>query len=288
MMKYRQCAKINLGLKIVNKREDGYHNLKSVFIPVGIYDKLIFKRAKKNIIVKCKGIKQEDNLIYKTARLLKEERSVLRGVKIIVKKKIPFAAGLGGGSADAAATIKMLNEFWETGLNEEDMYEFASKIGSDVPFFIYNKTAVVEGRGEIVKPIDTKISFYVIIIKPSFGLETKKIYQNFSFKSGQENNIERVIQGVKEQNFDMISKNIVNDLESGVLYDANKYNCIVNMKKDLLESGAIASLMSGSGSCTFGIYPTKKAAKNAKKQLIKKKYKRHQIYIAEAGKGIFE
>jgi 4-diphosphocytidyl-2C-methyl-D-erythritol kinase len=282
-MKYKQCCKINLGLKVIGKRKDEYHDLKSVFIPVAIFDTLFFKKTKKDVIVKCEGIEQEDNLVYKVASLIKEEFSVIKGVEIVIKKRIPIKAGLGGGSADAAAAIKILNKLWKLELKDKEMFNLATKIGSDVPFFLYNKTAIVEGRGDIVTIIDTAMSFYVLILKPAFGLETGKVFQNLKLNLCKSNNIENVIQGIKEKSLNKISGNIINDLENGILYDKEKSDYIEKVKNDLLLSGAMASSLSGSGSCVFGIYQTKKEAKISKAQMLCKGYSKEQMYISIAG-----
>ena len=163
-MKVKAYAKINLGLKVLGKREDGYHELEMIMVNVGLHDVLYFKISEDVMVIMDKTIcEMEDNIVYKTAMYIKNRYKVQQGVKIKIKKKIPDGGGMGGGSSDAASTIIALNKLWNLGLNKKEMLEVAAKIGSDVPFFIVNKLSFVKGRGEKIEEIDKKIDDNIIM-----------------------------------------------------------------------------------------------------------------------------
>jgi len=280
-MRVKQNCKINVGLKVLNKRTDGYHNLISVFVPISLYDTITFRLTPKEIKVKTKGILQEKNIVYQTAKFIQQEYNVNKGMKIHIYKKIPIEAGLGGGSANAAMTIKMCSKLWRLNLSFEEMIKIAEKIGSDVPFFVRNELAIVSGRGEIIEDLKSTIRIFALLIKPEFGLQTKEVFSHLHQKD-ENNKIEDVILGFKENNLKKITDYMQNDLEKGISYDSAKKEAILKIKKDLIDVGAINSSMSGSGSCVYGIFENSKESRKAKKILIKKGYSRRNLFIVNS------
>ncbi|MFA7009644.1 MAG: 4-(cytidine 5'-diphospho)-2-C-methyl-D-erythritol kinase [Bacilli bacterium] len=278
-MRTKQNCKINVGLKVLNKRTDGYHNLISVFVPVRLYDTLSYRLTSSKIVVKTKAIPQEKNIVYKTAKLMHEKYDVKKGIHIGIRKRIPIAAGLGGGSADAAMTIKMLNKMWGLNLSFEEMSKLGEEIGSDVPFFVQNELAVVRGRGEDVEKLDSSIKLFLLLIKPDFGFQTKAIFANLPRETGNENNIDHVITGFRESDLEKIVANLKNDLETGILCDSSKAKVIIKIKNDLIKVGALNSSMSGSGSCVYGIFKHDNELKTARKLLFKEGYQKRQVYM---------
>lgn len=278
-MKTKQNGKINVGLKVLNKRTDGYHNLISVFVPICLYDTLRYRRTRSKIVVKTKAISQEKNIVYKTAKLIQEKYDVKRGICINIRKGIPIAAGLGGGSADAAMTIKILNKLWGLNLSFAEMSKLGEEIGSDVPFFIHNELAVVRGRGEDVEKLDSSIKLFLLLIKPDFGFQTKKVFSNLPQKIESENKIDKVVVGFRESDLEKIVANLKNDLESGILCDSSKAKVIIKIKNDLIKVGALNSSMSGSGSCVYGIFKHDNELKAARKMLLKEGYQKRQVYM---------
>lgn len=252
-------AKINLGLKVIGKRDDGYHDLEMLTTKVSLSDKLIIRRNK-DINVICDGVSEKENLVYKIANYLKEKYNVDSGVKIIIKKKIPMRAGLGGGSSDAGETIKALNKFWNLNLKNEEMIDIGLRFGSDIPFFIGSLCAFVSGRGENVREIKSNKKLVLLLVKPSIGFLTKDVFSNVKEFSNK-NELEELIKDFKDGNLDNLSINLTNDLEKAI--DFNYSKLINDIKNDLKAYGALNALMSGSGSCVFGVFRNTKERNKA-------------------------
>ena len=267
-MKIKAHAKINLTLDILGKREDGFHELESVMQQLDLADDItIVDLPNKKITIECTGIPKKKNLVFKSVIFMRNKFKVEKGVKITIKKNIPVAAGLGGGSADAAAVIKGLNKLWKLGLSEEEMVDFASDIGSDVPFSIMGGVAVAKGRGEKLHKIDGMPSFDVVVINPGFGIRTKEGYLNLDKKNyGQKR---ATVKMLKDLSRDNIALNLHNDFEHSIF---KKYPDLKEIKEELERQGADAAIMSGSGSSVFGIFKDKEEAKEAYDKL-KGKYK---------------
>ena len=176
MIKEKAFAKINLTLDVINKREDGYHNIKSVMSPISLYDELYFFDDEEIILESECDI--TDNIILKAAHLLKEEYNVKKGARIKLIKRIPIAAGLAGGSADCSATLRGLNLLWDLKLDLDELAKLSARLGSDTIFCMYNRLAYVEGRGEKITFIPSTIESFCLLIKPYFGVSTKEIFQN--------------------------------------------------------------------------------------------------------------
>lgn len=253
-------AKINIGLKIMGKRPDGFHDIESVFYPIPLFDVMEIKEADNFGIESLGQMKSRDfenNLIYKTWLSIKTEYD-LPAFKIKLLKNIPAGAGLGGGSSDASFFLKTINENYKLGLSNEKLKEIILKIGSDCPFFIDNKAALVSGRGEILKQLDFKLpSKHISIVKPGFSISTARA---FSILKPQKNpgNFESLINRPVNDWKDLI----FNDFESLDLKEMQK---VVKIKNTLYDVGADFVLMSGSGSAVFALSDNKLKINNLKK-----------------------
>jgi 4-diphosphocytidyl-2-C-methyl-D-erythritol kinase len=242
-------AKINIGLNVVSKRDDGYHNLETIFFPVKLCDALEMAESDETVLT-TSGIEidgpTESNLILKAYHILKEEFN-LPSVRFHLHKVIPFGAGLGGGSSDAAFTLKMLNDYFNLNIPNPDLEKFASMIGADCPFFIRNKPVFATGTGNEFREIDFNLDgFEIVILKPAFSVSTPEAYQNVIPKNPKYRLTEIVKTPVGEW------KNLVmNDFEQSVI---PSYPQIGELKKLLYSLGAVFASMSGSGSAVFGIF----------------------------------
>jgi len=249
-------AKINLGLSIVEKRSDGYHNIETVFYPVGWKDVLEIipfekKINRKNDLqfhqsgIKISG-KIENNSCVKAYRLLKEKFG-LPPVEMCLHKIVPSGAGLGGGSSDAAFTLMMLNKIFSLNLPEEKIETFASSVGADCAFFIHNQPVFAKGKGDEFENIKLDLSnYYIVIVKPDVHVNTATAYKNVIPKPASVSLKEIITQPVSEW-----KDNLVNDFEFSVF---KKYPAIRHVKEQLYEAGALYASMSGSGSAVFGIF----------------------------------
>jgi len=244
-------AKINLGLNIVSKRPDGYHNLETIFYPIAIKDALeVVPAAEEKGIFKQSGIlldgNPEHNLVIKAYSLLKKEYNLPR-IDIYLRKNIPFGAGLGGGSADAAFMLKLLNNMYELHLSETRLEELASQLGADCSFFIQNKPVFATGIGNIFTSIGLSLKeYFIVLVKPDIYVSTKEAYELVKPKT-PDISLKEIIKNPPETWKDTM----VNDFESSVFV---KYPAIKNIKERLYDSGAVYASMSGSGSSVFGIF----------------------------------
>jgi len=251
MLVFPNC-KINLGLQIVSKRADGFHNIESVMVPVGWTDMLEIIPAKTNsffIAGNNIGCKVENNLCYKVYELLKKEFD-LPPVSLYLYKKIPHGAGLGGGSSDAAFTLKTLNELFSLGLNTEILLSYAAKLGSDCPFFITNHPSFATGKGDYLLPIDLPIKgLEIAIIKPEIAISTAEAYSSVIPKDAEYSICE-----ILKQNIRTWRQHLKNDFETAVF---KKYPELEQIKNKLYDKGALYASMSGSGSAIYGIFEKK-------------------------------
>ncbi len=249
-------AKINLGLHITGKRNDGYHNIETIFYSVNLCDALEFvvhQGHEKKDILTITGLEtgglNEDNLVLKGVRLLRKKFD-LPFLKIHLHKAIPAGAGLGGGSSDAAGILKCINKGLNLSIGEEDLKAYALELGSDCPFFLCNLPSLATGRGEIMESLDTFLSgFHIVLINPRIRISTKEAYENCSYIHHSVN-LRQIISQPAEEWKDLL----INDFE---MYVFRKYPLIENIKTSLYESGALYSSMSGSGSTVYGIFSEK-------------------------------
>ena len=248
MILYPNC-KINLGLRIVRKRPDGYHDLETVFVPIyGLHDELEVVKSD-SFSFKQEGIKVDcdpaDNLIIKCYNLFAKKYGQIGTVSIRFKKTIPFGAGLGGGSSDAAHMAIALNELFELGLSKEDLAKEVSVLGADCPFFIYNTPCYAEGIGDILTPIDLDLKgTRIVLIKPEEGVSTKEAYSGITITGERLGDLGKL--GILG-NLDKFT----NDFEATVFPN---HPIIADIKKRLLDAGAYYASMSGSGSTVFGFF----------------------------------
>lgn len=253
-------AKINLGLNIVEKRPDGFHNIETIFYPVGLKDALEFvvMEDDKPTSLSISGIKVEgdiqNNLVLKAYHLLRNDLD-LPPLAIYLQKHIPLGAGLGGGSADAAFMLLMLNKTFELNLSDAALKNYASKLGSDCPFFIENKPVFASGKGEEMKTVDISLKgYFLVIIKPDIHIDTKEAYSLCNPEKPTVSLSEIINKPIED--WKEIMKN---DFEDSIFLN---YPEIKNIKDKLYEEGAIYASMSGSGSSVFGIFESQKALKN--------------------------
>jgi len=273
-IKARAPAKINLYLKVLNKRVDGYHDIQSILQPISLYDELEFELSSQGVEVICNrgDIPAADNLVQRAAILLEQRFAPAGGVKIHLNKQIPIAAGLGGGSSDAATTLCTLNTLWELNLSRERLLQLAAGLGADVPFFIEKGAALAEGIGEKLSPWPS-LSCWVLLVKPNFSVSTAWAYQNLEEEGlTKKGNCIKILQPVWARNdLTAVAAGLSNDFEPLL---ARKYPLIREIKKELLAAGALGALMSGSGPAVFGLFAQEavaRAALNSLKRFVQEK-----------------
>lgn len=270
MLTLKSYAKINLTLNILEKRPDNYHNISSIMEQINLFDILKFKKNK-DIIVECKQIPQEQNIVYKTALLLKKKFNVKHGIKIKIKKHIPISAGLAGGSTNAATTLYALNKLWKLNLSFQDLLDTALEIGSDVPFCLTGHTCLVKGRGELILKLKKLPNTPLILITPNIEVSTKNAYS--LIKNHKKINQKHMLEAIHKSDLNYISKHLFNDFEP---YIIKKYPIIKQIKQDLLNNKALDAQMSGSGPSVFALFKNTYLQKKSYKNL-KNKYKK--IYL---------
>ena len=259
MIKEKAYAKVNLFLNVVNKRFDGYHDLEMVMASLKLHDKLSFELNKTSeIIIKSETVITEDvkdNIVYKIAEFLQEEFEISKGAIITIKKNIPIAAGLAGGSADAAATFRGLNKLWKLKLSLGDMAKLGINFGADIPFCIYNKLCIAKGKGEEIVFLNQKLNYKVLLVYPNVKVSTKEVFSKVKPENLKEIKISNMSNAIYNKNFTLITKELYNSLEPIVF---EMYPKIKEMKHHFIELGLNAALMSGSGSSVFALSNDKK------------------------------
>lgn len=264
-------GKINLGLDVLRRREDGYHEVKMIMQTVGIYDRidLILKdepgiEVETNLYyLPC----NENNLVYKAAQLLMEEFGIKKGVMIKLRKFIPVAAGMAGGSSDAAAVLFGVNKMFSLGLSMRDLMERGVKIGADVPYCLMRGTALSEGIGEILTPLPPMPQCQILIAKPAISVSTKFVYENLhanELKKEQHPDIDGMIQAIRNQDIYGVAERFGNVLET---VTEKEYPVIKEIKDKMKGMGAVNAMMSGSGPTVFGLFTSPAAAENAYEEL---------------------
>lgn len=251
-------AKINLSLRITGRRQDGYHTLISRMQKVSLFDELVLKKAGSGLELVCpdgKSPSGRENLVFRAAELfLKHIGATVHsfGVHLTLNKRIPVAAGLGGGSSDAAATLTGLNELSRAGLSRHELAVLGVQLGADVPFFLNQApAALAQGIGEVLSPAEPLGDYTIVLVNPGFAVSTRWVYQQFDLTSiGLADNL----QSSRDRVDDLV---LVNDLEQVTL---RRYPIIADLKKEILQRGATAALMSGSGPTVFGLFADKELA----------------------------
>lgn len=261
----KALAKINLGLDVLGKREDGYHEVRMVMQTIHLYDRVEIKKTRSPHIHVETNLYylpvNEDNLVYRAAKLMKDEFQIKEGVRIVLQKFIPVAAGLAGGSSDAAAVLVGLNRIFNLGLKQNKLMELGLKIGADVPFCIMRGTALAEGIGEKLTALPPMPKCPVLIAKPAISVSTKAVYEGLKLYDGMEHpDIDGVMEGIQQKDLKGVASHMGNILETVTI---PMYPVIEDIKKLMLENGALNAMMSGSGPTVFGLFPNEKEIRRA-------------------------
>lgn len=268
-MKLRAYAKINLGLDVLRRREDGYHEVRMIMQTIHMYDQLDMIKTDEPGIHLTTNLSfiptDESNLVYKAAKLLMDRYQITKGVKIHLNKVIPVAAGMAGGSSDAAATLVGLNKLFALGLTKEQLMEIGVQIGADVPYCVMRGTALAEGIGEKLTPLAPAPECYILIGKPAISVSTPFVYKNLKLNEETVHpDIDGMIQAIEKQDLYGITARMGNVLESVTIGAFPEIEAIKNHMK---EHGAVNAMMSGSGPTVFGIFDSKEKAELAYQQL---------------------
>ena len=275
-------AKINLGLDVLGKREDGYHEVRMVMQTIGIYDRLILTKIPEEEIRITSNLAflpvNENNLIYKAIKLLKDEYHFPGGVSVDLNKFIPVAAGMAGGSTDAASTMFGVNRLFGLNLSMGKMMELGVNIGADVPYCVMRGTALAEGIGEKLTRITPVPHMWILIAKPQINVSTRLVYEQLDMGGIQKHpDIDGIIRAIEAQDVVRIAQSMGNVLENVTV---PLYPVIETIKQDMLSHGAINAMMSGSGPTVFGIFPDEQTTL-ACQAFLKKKGDARQVYITE-------
>ena len=288
-MRLRALAKINLGLDILGKREDGYHEVRMIMQTIQMYDVLEIYRKKTPGISLTTNLpfvpSDERNLVYKAAKLLMDEFHVEEGISMRLDKSIPVAAGMAGGSSDAAAAFVGVNRLFALGLSERELMERAVKVGADVPYCIMRGTALAEGIGEKLTWIPQVPKCFVLIGKPGVNVSTKMAYENLHLDEIREHpDIDGMIRDIKEGDLYSMVSRMGNVFEPGIIA---KYPVIQEIKDLMEKNGALKAMMSGSGPTVFGIFDDadkmEKAAAALRESRLAKTVFATEVYNREGG-----
>ena len=272
-------AKINLVLRVLRKRPDGYHDLASVMQQISLYDELHFILRPEGIVLQCPGADlptNEDNLIYRAARSIFTYAGYKAGVEIILNKKIPSAAGLGGGSSDAATTLMALNDLCSLNVSQSELMKIGAKLGADVPFFIFGKSAFAAGIGDRLQLLPDLPKFYLVLINPAFPLSTKTVYENLNLTLTKKKNNYSI---PRFYALGDVVRELYNDLEAVSL---TMHPELSDFKQLLMKEGALGALMSGSGPTLFGVFADETSAKEAKRAILKKVSGECLVFFAQS------
>ncbi|MCX8128944.1 MAG: 4-(cytidine 5'-diphospho)-2-C-methyl-D-erythritol kinase [Clostridia bacterium] len=264
MIQLKARAKINLSLDVVGKRPDGYHEVKMIMQTIDLYDDIFIEQTDHGISIECgcPWVPENcDNIAYKAAQLLVDNYNIKGGIKIRINKNIPVAAGLAGGSSDAASVIKGINKIFDLGINEAEMMLLGKQIGADVPYCIKGGTMLAEGIGEVLTELPALQETHIVLVKPKIGVSTPWVYKNLRLDTiSQRPDTELLINSIKNHDKHYLAANMVNVLETVTI---PKYTVIQRIKEALLALGALGSMMSGSGPSVFGIFDNSQSAEKA-------------------------
>ena len=279
-MELKALAKINLGLDVLGRRENGYHDVRMVMQTIYLYDNVTLNKTEEAGIQLKTNLSylpvDENNIAYKAAKMLIEEFNIQEGVEIILDKHIPVAAGMAGGSSNAAAVLVGMNRLFGLGLSQQELKDRGVKLGADVPYCIMRGTVLAEGIGEILTPLAPMPKCFILVAKPGIGVSTKTVYEKLDAKEIEEHpDIDGVIAGLEEGDLKKIATSMGNVLENVTIPD---YPIIEDIKNVMKEEGALNAMMSGSGPTVFGIFDDRKLAKQAG-QKIKELELTKQVYV---------
>jgi len=266
-------AKVNLFLRIVGKRPDGFHELETVMLPLDFGDEITLQSQKTGLTLECDNptLPTDDtNLALRAAKKLAEAFDVEAGVKITLNKRTPLAAGLGGGSSNAAAVLRGLSELWDLHAPPEKLHAIAASMGSDINFFMAGGAALCRGRGEQVKALPCKLSATILLVNPGFGISTKWAYEHWagaaadSRLTGPPSEVSLLLRALAEDDLAGVSRCLFNSLEAPSI---RKFPVLELIKKAMREGGAAGALMSGSGATVFGLFADAQAAETAAREV---------------------
>lgn len=279
-MELKALGKINLGLDVLGRRENGYHDVRMVMQTLYLYDQITIEKTEKPGIELSTNLfylpVNENNLAYRAADLLMQEFEVEEGVKITLEKHIPVAAGMAGGSSNAAAVLYGINRMFSLGLSQEELMERGVKLGADVPYCIMRGTVLAEGIGEILTPLPAMPRCTVLVAKPPISVSTKLVYEKLDAHEIENHpDIDGVLEGLERQDLKKIASSMGNVLERVTV---EEYPVIEEIKEMMKENGALNAMMSGSGPTVFGLYSDKRMAKEAA-QKIKESGIAKQVYV---------
>lgn len=261
----KALAKINLGLDVVRRRADGYHEVRMIMQTIHLFDRLNIERVDTSGIAIETNLSylpvNESNLVYKAGKLLMDEFHIDEGVKVSLNKRIPVAAGMAGGSTDAAAMLYGMNELFGLGLSKEQLMERGVKIGADVPYCLMRGTALAEGIGEVLTPLTPMVKCPVLIAKPAISVSTKFVYQNLKLDENMVHpNIDQLIADLNAKDLHAVASAMGNVLETVTI---PHYPIIAEIKERMKKSGAVNAMMSGSGPTVFGLFADEETAEKA-------------------------
>lgn len=279
-LQLKAYAKINLGLDVVGKREDGYHEVRMIMQTIKLFDKLTFRLLQENEIRIKTNLGflpvNEDNLVYKAVKQLKDMYNIDKGLEIDLFKCIPVAAGMAGGSTDCAAALVGASKLFGLHLSKQELMETGVKLGADVPYCILRGTALSEGIGEVLTPLPPMPDCHILIAKPPISVSTKFVYQNLKANELQHHpDIDGMVEAIQAGTLSGITDRMENVLETVTI---PAYPVIEEIKNCMKENGAMNALMSGSGPTVFGIYKDEEVALQAKK-CIQEKGLAQQVYL---------
>ena len=279
-LELKALGKINLGLDVLGRRDNGYHDVRMVMQTVYLYDQIKIERTKEPGIQLSTNLfylpVNENNLAYQAANLLMEEFQISEGVKITLDKHIPVAAGMAGGSSNAATVLFGINQMFSLGLSQKELMERGVTLGADVPYCIMRGTMLAEGIGEILTPLPDMPKCYILIAKPPISVSTKMVYEKLDAHEIQEHpDIDGILHGLENQDLQQIASCMGNVLEKVTI---EEYPVIEEIKSVMKDNGALNAMMSGSGPTVFGIYDDKQRAKNAASK-IKELQLAKQVYV---------
>lgn len=273
-------GKINLGLDILYKREDNYHEINTIMQQISLSDTLIIREIKEDIELDCNNKElplDSTNLVYHAWKKIQEKTGINRGIQINIHKRIPIAAGLAGGSSNAAAVLKGLNELWNVGLSEKELREIGVEIGADVPYCIMGGTALAEGIGEKLTKLRPFRGKNLLLINPGIGVSTTEVYNSLRLEKQPRMDIKRIISSIEKDDIKSVAESITNIMEEVVI---ERNPIISEIKKDMLKYGALGSLMSGSGPTVFGLFDDL-AQLELSEKILKEKYAKGTVLLAK-------
>lgn len=277
----KALGKINLGLDVLGRRENGYHDVRMVMQTLYLYDNVTLMKTKEPGIELESNLyflpKDSGNIAWKAANMLIEEFHISGGIKIILNKYIPVAAGMAGGSSNAAAVLYGMNKMYQLGLSQQELMERGVKLGADVPYCLMRGTVLAEGIGEILNPLPPMPKCQILIAKPPVSVSTRAVYEALDSQEIEHHpDIDGIMEGLKKRDLNKIASSMGNVLEKVTM---DMHPEIARLKHCMLENGALGAMMTGSGPTVFGIYRDRIAAQKAYEQ-IKAQGIAKQVYVA--------